>query len=177
VSLGHSSTFEDVAFAVCTALDRSGVTAVLTGGGAATIYAPAAYQTRDLDFILQFASEPSQEPLLEIGFRRTKNAAIYSHPALPYTLEFPPGPLAVGADVVAAWSTVKRDGEILYILSPTDCVRDRLAAAIHWNDLSSIRQAAEVAKLHHVDLKLVEQWCEHEGGRRQFRLFRNMLAS
>ena len=43
----------EVAFAVCTALARAGVTAVLSGGGAATFYAPEAIQSYDLDFILE----------------------------------------------------------------------------------------------------------------------------
>ncbi len=45
-------TFEEVAFEVCSAFDRHKVLAVLVGGGAATYYAPRAYQTKDLDFVL-----------------------------------------------------------------------------------------------------------------------------
>ena len=40
--INASSTLVEVAFEVCTALDASGYTAVLTGGSAATFYAPAA---------------------------------------------------------------------------------------------------------------------------------------
>lgn len=47
-----SSTIVDVAFAVCTALERAKIIAVLTGGSAATYYAPEAYQSRDLDFVI-----------------------------------------------------------------------------------------------------------------------------
>lgn len=35
-----------------TALTEAGVTAVLTGGSAATFYAPHAYQSGDLDFVV-----------------------------------------------------------------------------------------------------------------------------
>lgn len=42
--IDRDSSLRDVAFEVCTALDRVGVTAVLSGGGAATLYAPHAIQ-------------------------------------------------------------------------------------------------------------------------------------
>jgi hypothetical protein len=58
--LDPSATLTDVAFAVCSALDRIGERAVLCGGSAATYYAPDAYQSRDLDFVL---SSPSFTPL------------------------------------------------------------------------------------------------------------------
>lgn len=47
-----TSSLVDVAFAVGTALERAGITAVLTGGSAATFYAPDAYQSSDLDFLI-----------------------------------------------------------------------------------------------------------------------------
>jgi hypothetical protein len=49
------ASLEDVCFAVCTALQNAGTIAVLTGGSAATYYAPAAYQSRDADFIIKFS--------------------------------------------------------------------------------------------------------------------------
>ena len=53
--LGPEATLTDVAFAACTALDAAGEVAFLCGGSAATYYAPEAYQSRDLDFVLRFA--------------------------------------------------------------------------------------------------------------------------
>ncbi|WP_025229693.1 hypothetical protein [Fimbriimonas ginsengisoli] len=169
---------EDIAFKVCPAMHKAGVTVVLSGGGAATIYAPNAHQTRDLDFVLPFAiSAPSASPIAALGFFATKSRGIYGHPNTAYTLEFLDGPLAVGDDVVVRWETRRKGGVILHLISATDCVRDRLAAAIHWNDLNSARQAAEVAKLHSVDLALVQTWCVREGGGEKFELFLRMLET
>lgn len=42
--ISASSTLTDVAFAVCTALAEKGFVAVLTGGSAATYYAPEAHR-------------------------------------------------------------------------------------------------------------------------------------
>jgi hypothetical protein len=170
--LDASSSLEDVAYAVCSALHRTGVIAVLSGGGAATAYAPEAYQSRDLDFILQFAAAtfaPSAAPLLYLGFDR--KGATFVHPDVPFTVEFPAGPLAVGNQIITEWNTLTRGDETLHIITPTDCVRDRLAAAIHWTDFASIDQAVAVARLHPINIDLVESWCLSEGGARQFAIF------
>ena len=78
-------------------MHRADVTAVLSGGGAATLYAPKAHQTRDLDFILHSAvSMPEAKPVFDLGFSETKSRGVYAHPDLYFTVEFLPGPLAVG---------------------------------------------------------------------------------
>ena len=38
-------------------------------------------------------------------------------------------------------SELKKRNKILKLLSPTDCVKDRLAAYYHWNDRQSLEQA------------------------------------
>ena len=57
MSIRSTTSLRELAFIVCTALDRKGATAVLTGGGAATIYSAEAYKSRDLDFVLSFGGE------------------------------------------------------------------------------------------------------------------------
>ena len=174
-----SSSIEDIAYIVCTTLDAAGCTAVLSGGGAATIYAPAAKTTDDLDFILQLSAgvNPDAAPLLELGFRSTGRSGIYQHPSVVYTLEFPLGPLAVGDELITKWDTLRREDLVLHIVTPTDCVRDRLAAAIHWNDFNSISQAVAVAKRHPVEMVIIERWCAHEGGAKQFETFQRLLTA
>ena len=51
MKLTDQSSLREISFCVCSALDGVGVTAVLTGGSAATIYAPDAIQSFDLDLI------------------------------------------------------------------------------------------------------------------------------
>ena len=167
-------TIVELAFAVGTALTEGGVVAVLSGGGAAAAYAPEAYQTQDLDFVLQ-STRAKVDPILNLGFRPRGRSGMYEHPAVPFTLEFPPGPLAVGDEVIRVWKTLHEAGRELNIVTPTDCVRDRLAAAIHWRDEKSIDQAAAVAHHHPVDLEIVRAWCEKEGGARTFEAFRRLV--
>ena len=54
---GRTSLVE-VATAVCTALEQAGVTAVLTGGSAATFHAPEAYQSSDIDVVAVSFARP-----------------------------------------------------------------------------------------------------------------------
>ena len=117
------STLKDVAFEVCTCLDRAGITAVLTGGSAATVYAPDAYQSADLDFVVQFTSGSPRppDPLQGIGYKLEGN--YYVHESNPLILEFPAGPLSVGRDLISQWTTLESRDRILHILTPTDCCR------------------------------------------------------
>lgn len=171
MSVHPEMSIVDLAFEVGTALAQGGIVAVLSGGGAAATYAPEAYQTQDLDFVVQSA-RASVASILSLGFKPRGRSGMYEHPEIPFTLEFPPGPLAVGDEVIKTWNILCEEGRELNIISPTDCVRDRLAAAIHWRDEKSIAQAVAVAKRHLVDFEIVRRWCECEGGTKVFESFR-----
>lgn len=144
--IDEKSSLDDVAFAVCSVLHRSGIEAILTGGSAAAHYAPAVVQSYDADFILRFGPTGREtDALASIGYVRTPNH-YYQHPRSAYTVEFPVGPLMIGSDLVNAWETEQRLEEILHVLSPTDCVRDRFMAFYAWGDLSALNSALAVAR-------------------------------
>jgi hypothetical protein len=131
--IDETSTLDDVAFAVCTALGDQGIETILTGGSAAAHYAPEAVQSFDADFVLRFGAESSagEQAMRAIGFTRTPGH-YYAHPATKYTVEFPPGPLSIGSEIVLTWAIEQRGNEYLHVLSPTDCVRDRFIAFYAW---------------------------------------------
>ena len=141
----EGSSLEDVCFAVCTALADAGTVAVLTGGSAATYYAPQSYQSGDADFIITFSSDPALagKVLRELGYREI--GGTYHHDINVFTVEFPPGPLSIDGDLVKAYDTVQRGSETLYVLSRTDCVRDRLASFYFFGDRSAVAAAVAVA--------------------------------
>ena len=179
-------SLEDVAFEVCTAFDRVGVLAVLVGGGAATYFAPKAVMTRDLDFVLHLElfgmPDRGAEILRNLGFRSNATKGTLGHDLIPFTLEILEGPLAVGAETVKSWVTVRNDALLLHVISPIVSIKDRLCHAIHFGDLSAARQAAEVAKVYPVDLSKLRAWCESErpeGGRGAtvFQYFETFLAA
>lgn len=169
-------TLEAVAYEVGTALDQAGIVAVLAGGGAATFYAPEAYQTKDLDFVLPFVfSMPSEETILSLGFLPTRTRGTYARAGTPFTLEFIDGPLAISDEIIETWDTLRDGVRVLNVISPTDCVRDRLAAAIHWRDEASIQQAVAVARRHPVDRARIKAWCAAEGGAKVYERFASQV--
>jgi hypothetical protein len=171
--------YEDIAFEVCSAFERAKVLAVLVGGGAAAYYAPRAYETRDLDFVLhlELFGTPKASILGELGFVPTRSAGTYGHPEIPYTLEILGGPLGVGAEILTEWETHRKGDLVLHVISPMNSVKDRLAHAIHFHDPNAARQAAEVAKLHAIDLAAIKAWCESEGGKLAYGQFSVFLNS
>ncbi|MBN9688532.1 MULTISPECIES: hypothetical protein [unclassified Corallococcus] len=175
--ISPTSSLTDIAFAVCTALERNGFQAVLTGGSAATYYAPDAYQSGDLDFVITVKGTGGEAALAALGFIRKGD--FYRHPRSHFLLEFPSGPLAVGDDLIRSWSTARRDDEVLHVLSPTDSCRDRLASFLFWNDFSGLEQALAVfhARSKEVDLNVIEDWCRRERHSQKFGLFASRIGA
>lgn len=168
---------KEVAFIVCTALARQKITAVLTGGSAATVYAPKAYQSRDMDFILHWHGEATggAAELAALGY--TERGQTWYHKDSSFTLEFPKGPLAVGDDLIKVWDTLHSGDLLLHILTPTDCVRDRLMwFYLQPTDRSALAAALGVAAEQKVDLKPIEAWSAREGFTDKFEEFRRRLT-
>lgn len=163
-------TLTDVCFKVCTALDKAGTVAVLVGGSAATYYAPEAYQSDDVDFIIRLGgSSAAVEALERIGFKEREG--LYYSDETRYTLEFPAGPLMVGDDYISNYATVRRDDEVLYVLQPYDSVRDRLLWYYHYRDYSALNAAAAVAARNDVDIGSLRAWSVREGAPDKFESF------
>jgi hypothetical protein len=89
-------------------------------------------------------------------------------------MEFPPGPLTVGMEPVKSIRKIRLSTGILHVISPTDCVKDRLAAYYHWGDNQCLAQAAMVCKDNAVDLKEVACWSKAEGKRAEFEGIRDL---
>jgi hypothetical protein len=178
MKISHSSSLPDVAFIVCSALDKAGIVAVLTGGSAATVYAPHAYQSHDLDFIVQFRTPGSNanDILESLGY--SLKVDHYVHGENPLLLEFPSGPLAVGRDLIKKWDTLRRENYLLHIINPTDSCRDRLSGFLFWNDRGSLEQAVAVAAAdeQRVDLDAIRTWCSNENCQDQFSEFERLLG-
>ncbi len=166
--IGEKSTLIDVCFEVSNALEHHSIVGVLTGGSAATVYAPNVYTSRDADFVLTQYPEQTrlERALAEIGYARSATEGMYEHAKSVYTVDFPKGPLAVGGDYVRETSMLERRGLRLRILTVTDCVRDRLAGFYHWNDYTSLNAAVGVARAHraHIDFERIAEWTEREAG-------------
>jgi len=75
------------------------------------------------------------------------------------------GPLAIGDELIRpAQVAVKRTpGGTIRLLTPTQCVMDRLAAYFHWNDLQSLDQAVMVASGQNISFAKLTGWAKREG--------------
>lgn len=75
-------------------------------------------------------------------------------------LEFPPGLLIVGDEQVRDERIEKRarDAGVGRLLSPTDCVKDRLAGYYHWKDEQNFHQAVAVARRQPVQWHNLQRW-------------------
>ncbi len=146
-----------VAVRVGDALRRRGIEAVLTGGACASLYTRGAYQSADVDFILRgtVSRRELDDAIGSVGFSRRGDR--YIHRALPVYVEFPSGPLAIGADhrirpVRRAYGRART-----LVLSATDACRDRLAAFYHWNDRQGLEVAVAIARRHRVNMGIIQR--------------------
>jgi hypothetical protein len=159
-------------------LERAGAKAVLTGGSAATVYAPQVYQSRDADFIAYVVKNAAafRQAILDLGFE--ESGRVFRHSAVPITLDFPDEDIRIGSELVDRYKTLREDGLVLHILTPTDCVRDRLASFFWFHDRSALVAACGVAKSPsaEVDLAEIEAWAKREGEGERYGEFLERLS-
>ncbi len=153
---------------VATHLKAHGIDVVLTGGSCVTIYSNNRYMSYDLDFVGIRGTDGKKirSALLDLGFREKDR--YFVHPESRYFVEFPSGPLAVGDEPVKDIVELEFETGHLRILSPTDCVKDRLAGYYFWKDLQCLEQAVLVAADNNVDLEEIERWSAHGGKYEEF---------
>jgi hypothetical protein len=65
---------------------------------------------------------------------------------------------------------------ILKLISPTDCVKDRLAAYYHWGDQQSLLQAILVAQQHKINFDEIRRWSLAEGKLTEFETIGSKLT-
>jgi hypothetical protein len=176
VTITHRSGITDVAASVAMALTRSGVHAVLTGGACATLYSDGAYQSHDLDFILEDSTTRKvvDEAMASIGF--TRDGDRYINPQTEFFVEFPRGPLAIGDDLNIRPIRLELPEGSTLALSATDACRDRLAAFYHWSDRQSLQAAIDIAIRQRINFASIKRWSEQEGALPKFDEFRHALA-
>ena len=149
--------------AVARVLREAGIRAVLTGGANAALYSGGTFQSFDLDFVLPAGGTRAalDEAMSRVGYQRRRDT--YLNPKQDYQVEFPPGPLAIGADTRIRPFRLRLPGGTVLALSPTDSCLDRLAAWIHWHDKSSRDVALQISLQNRVSLIRIRTWCRLEG--------------
>ena len=156
-------SIRDLAIFLCDHLANQGIDTVLSGGACVSIYTKNEFLSYDLDFVLlDLSCKKKIKKILEkIGFQ--PEGRHFRHNGTPFIVEFLSPPLSVGKEPVNRIKIIEKQGQKLKLLSPTDCVKDRLAAFYYWNDRPSLEQAVMVSFAQSVDLNEIERWSSHEG--------------
>lgn len=173
----ESMTLGELAAFICTHLNSHGIPCVLSGGACVTIYSKNDYQSYDLDFIEQVYTRRNElrQVLGELGFYEENR--YFRHKNTDFFIEFPSGPLSVGSEPVKNIHKIKFETGTLRLLSPTDCVKDRLAAFYHWDDLQALEQAKMVVKHHQIDLEEIRRWSNVENQLEKFEKIKKDLTT
>ncbi len=154
---------------------RRKINVVLSGGSCVSIYSAEKYVSMDLDFVnAGFAKRAAIRETMEfLGFGEENR--YFRHPDTELLVEFPPGPLGVGEEPVKQIDEITTETGVVRIVSPTDCVKDRLAWFYHDNDKECLEQAILVAGRNDVDLRELERWSAAEGKRKAFEVIKHRL--
>ena len=175
-------TREEFGAYVCQALSEAGIDAVLSGGSCVSIWTEERYVSNDLDFITSGyeSNRQIETVVVQLGFARpSKHSRYYIHPESEYAIEFPPGPLALGHEEIspsdAEW--LETSAGVLKLLSPTDCIKDRLAGYYAWKDQQNFEQAVMVACRHGVRWDNLEKWHYDAGETDGFKVFKTVVEA
>ncbi len=91
-----------------------------------SIYSENEYESFDLDFVQAGLARQVDDVMTGLGFE--KSGRHWRHPRSRFWVEFPSGPVGVGDSVIPEFAERRTAVGTLRLLTPTDCVMDRLAA-------------------------------------------------
>ncbi len=159
----------ELAALVATHLRSHGIDVILSGGSCVAIYSHGEYVSSDLDFVhTWYSSERNvRGAMLALGFE--EGAGGFRHPESDLLIDIRPPPPAIGDQRIEHFSELEFSTGTLKLLSPTDCIKDRLTWYYHDGDRQALAQAELVAGENDVDLDEIERWSASEGWSEEFR--------
>lgn len=168
-------SLKDFAIAVAQALKEKNIDVILTGGAVVSIYSEGKYVSKDADFLSATDHQSIKQAMLNLGFKNLGKD--FYHDDSQFTVEFPGYDLVIGDEPMKPEGAIKSGNFTLKLLSPTQCVMDRLSAFYHWKDRQSLQQAIMVAQNHPVKLKAIEVWSAKEGMSDRYKVFVEALRT
>lgn len=110
-------------------------------------------------------------PILEqLGFKNA-GGRLFKNPKCKFLIDFVAPPVSIGDSPVSEFNYINTRFGTICLLTPTDCVKDRLAAYFFWNDLQSLDQAVIVAKRNLIDMQDVKKWAEKQAEKEKYKIF------
>jgi hypothetical protein len=161
---------KDLAALISGKLRENGIDAILVGGACVSIYTKNKYQSFDLDFVTHTTIKKVAPVLAEVGFRR-ESSRHFTRRDCPFFIEFVAPPAAIGNEPIKGEKEIKTKLGTIVLLTPTDSVKDRLAAYYHWNDPQALEQALMIAQAQKIDLSEVRRWSAKEGHTKKYHAF------
>lgn len=122
-------------------------------------------------------SDVDQDILEKINMKINKKMSMkdFYHKNSNFSVEFPGSQLIIGDEPMKPEGKIKKGKFILKLLSPSQCVMDRLSAFYHWKDRQSLEQAVMVARKHPVKLRKIKMWSTNEGMEDRYEIFLDRL--
>ena len=160
---------------ICSKLMEKGLEVVLSGGSCVAIYSNEKYVSQDLDLVNRYESNRKsiEGVMTSLGFQKQSTLArLYFHQDTEFYVEFPTGPLAIGEERINKIHNIKTDVGVLNILTPTDCIKDRLVYYFHNNEKQGLKLASLVATSgHEIDFDDLRRWAKDENCAEKFQDF------
>jgi hypothetical protein len=168
-------SMEELAGYVCSQLEEEGIKTVLSGGSCVEIYSEGKYTSDDIDLVDRFNGGHTKikNVMVQLGFK--EHNRYFVHEDTRYFIEFPRGPLGVGDAPITEIASRENETGILRLLTPNDCIKDRLAAYYHWDDPQSLEQAIWVAQQNKFDIDSIKEWSMNEKELDKFEIFKSRL--
>ena len=160
---------KELAGLICDTLKKENIDAVLVGGACVSIYSENRYQSYDLDFVSYQELKSIEKALEKLGFTRTGRC--FKHKQCPFLIDFVNPPISIGQESIQEFETLKTLFGNIQLLTPTDCVKDRLASFFHWNDAQAFEQAVLVARNNTIDIENLKNWARSENFSKELEVF------
>jgi hypothetical protein len=158
----NNLSLEELASYVCTELEKRDIKVVLSGGSCMELYTNAMYSSYDIDFVMQYSYSSSQieKTMLELGF--TIDGKYYVLDESKFFVEILTPPVAVGDEFVQKFASRDTKLGTLKLLTPTDCIKDRLCGCYLHGDKQCFEHALAVASKNEVDIADLKKWSKSE---------------
>jgi len=176
--MSRAASLRALAARISSKLGEHGIRTVLCGGSCVAIYAAGKYVTRDFDFVLS-SSYPDHDvaaALSEVGYRPDPSVSgAFTNPTEEMVVDIRPAPPSLGDEPIGEPAVLAAGRYKLVLLSPTDCVKDRLTHFFYYGDRQGREQAILVCLARRVNMREVGRWSRAEGQGSNFAEFRREL--
>lgn len=169
-------TLKELAAIVEQTLRTQGIETILVGGACVSIYTRNQYVSNDLDMITYTPMPAVKNALHSLGFE-PRSSRHFEKKHCPFYIEFVPPPVAIGEQAITVFKELRTSLGKIKMLTPTDCVKDRLAAFFYWDDYQAVNQALWVARKHKIDWPDVRAWAILENQLEKYKRFVARIGS